>query len=391
MNPLRLLMVDDEAVFLSTIVNRLKKRNIFPKTAESGEACLAVMAEEPFDVVVLDIKMPGISGLDCLPQIKRNYPNTEVILLTGHASTPDGVAGIKAGAFDYLSKPVELDHLLEKIKQAYDKNQRAVEKAREAEFREKVNRQLIITERLASLGTLAMGVAHEINNPLAIIQEWAGWMKSLLEDAGPESPHYKEFDMGLTKIESAIGRAKRITHQLLGMVQQKKDEVHEIQAADIVSDVKQLVNREARNHNVSIIVTPDQNPRFWSDPFRIRQVLLNLVNNALQAMPEGGTITLGAVSDGKDVLIQVRDTGPGVSEENMEKIFDPFFTTKATGEGTGLGLFVSQNIMEKLGGKIEVESQPGHGSLFQIRIPIRAGLKTDSSSTFPSTNEDALP
>ncbi|MDX9788482.1 MAG: response regulator [Desulfobacterales bacterium] len=377
MKSLRLLMVDDEAVFLSTIANRLKKRNIIPETADSGEACLAMMAEQDFDVVVLDVKMPGISGLECLSQIKSKYPHTEVILLTGHASTPDGVTGIKSGAFDYLSKPVELEHLVEKIRQAYDKKQRTVEKTREAEFREKINRQLIVTERLASLGTLATGVAHEINNPLAIIQEWAGWMKSILEDAGPDFPHSKEFNTALNKIELAIGRAKRITHQLLGMVQKADDTVIEIQAADLISDVMQLVNREARNHNISIVFKSEENPSFWSDPFRLRQVLLNLVNNAIQATPNGGVITIGATLDGNDMVLQVQDTGGGIAVENLEKIFDPFFTTKPTGEGTGLGLYVSRKIIEKLGGNITVESKLGQGALFQLRLPIRPELKDE--------------
>jgi two-component system, NtrC family, sensor kinase len=386
MKSIRLLMVDDEVVFLSTLVDRLKRRGITPLTAESGEDGLALMARQPFDVVILDVKMPGLSGLEVLSHIKRDYPHTETILLTGHGSTSDGVAGIKAGAFDYLTKPVEFEHLLEKIKQAFDKGKREEEKAKEAEFREKMDRQLTVTERLASLGTLATGVAHEINNPLAIIQEWAGWMKSILEDIGPDFDRREDFNTALTKIETAVGRAKRITHQLLGMVQKKSETLVEIAAGDLFSDVVQLVNREALNHNITINYTPDEHPiLFWSDPYRLRQILLNLVNNAIHATPAGGAITLNIGLEGDEILFDIRDTGAGIAQENLDKIFEPFFTTKQTGEGTGLGLFVSRRLAENLGGKIEVESRLGDGALFRVRLPVRP-LKKDEVQFSPSVN-----
>jgi two-component system, NtrC family, sensor kinase len=391
MKSLRLLMVDDETVFLNTLVDRLKRRGITPVAAESGEACLALMAQQPFDVVVLDVKMPGLGGLEVLSYIKRDYPQTEVIFLTGHGSTADGVAGIKAGAFDYLTKPVEFLHLLEKIKQAFDKRKRAEEKAREAEFREKMDRQLTVTERLASLGTLATGVAHEINNPLAIIQEWAGWMKSILEELGTGFPHQEDFNLALTKIETAIGRAKRITHQLLGMAQKETDTLVEISAADLISDAVNLVNGEVLNRNITIQYTPEPHPLiFRSDPYRLRQVLINLLNNAIHATPAGGSITLGATAEGDEVLFQVQDTGTGISPENLEKIFEPFFTTKPTGEGTGLGLFISRRLVEKLGGKIEAESRPGQGALFRIRLPSHPFVKSDVTS-LPTVNGRSLP
>jgi len=382
MRSIRLLLVDDETVFLNTLADRLKKRGMTPLAAESGEACLAVMACQPVDVVVLDVKMPGLSGLEVLTHIKRDHPHTEVIFLTGHGSTADGVAGIKAGAFDYLTKPVEFEHLLEKIKQAFDKQKRAEEKAKEAEFREKMDRQLTATERLASLGTLATGVAHEINNPLAIIQEWAGWLKSILEDMNADFPRREDFNMALTKIETAIGRAKRITHQLLGMVQKGADSPAEISAEDLVSDTVQLVTREALNHNITLVHAPSPQPLvFRSDPHRLRQVLLNLLNNAIQATPAGGVITLSAAIESDEILFCIQDTGPGIAQEDLDKIFEPFFTTKPTGEGTGLGLFVSRRLVEKLGGKIEVESRLGQGALFRVRLPLRPVLKDDVTSS----------
>jgi two-component system NtrC family sensor kinase len=229
MENINLLLVDDENQFRQTVAKRLAKRGAKVRQASSGQECLDSMAEEPVDVVVLDVKMPGMDGIETLHRIKEKHPDTEVIMLTGQASTRDGVDGIKSGAFDYLSKPIELEHLISKIKQAFDKRIREREKQKEQDFRAKMEQQMIATERLASLGTLAAGVAHEINNPLAIIKEAAGWMKSILEkDEIAHMPRKGDFEMALGKIENGVERVRRITHQLLGSVKQTDSTISEV-------------------------------------------------------------------------------------------------------------------------------------------------------------------
>ena len=213
---IRILLVDDEDYFRETLSKRLVKRGLFSAQAASGNDCLSILEKKAMDVVVLDVKMPGMNGIEVLKHIKDHHPKTEVILLTGNATTSDGVEGIKSGAFDYLTKPIELEHLTNKIFQAYEKILSAEAEQKEVEYRKKIEQQMIVTERLASLGTLAAGVAHEINNPLAIIRESTGWMNQLLtKDELKDMPSRSDLEKALDKVEKSVERASRITHQLL--------------------------------------------------------------------------------------------------------------------------------------------------------------------------------
>lgn len=371
MEKVRLLIVDDEDAFRRTVAKRLMKRGIDTKQAVSGEECLEILKKDPVDVVVLDVKMPGMDGIETLHHIKKKHPKTEVIMLTGHATTQDGVDGIKTGAFDYLSKPIELEHLLGKIRQAYEKLVREEEKQKEADFRAKMEQQMIATERLASLGTLAAGVAHEINNPLAIIRESAGWMKSILnKEEFANMPRKPDFEMALGKIEKGVERAKRITLQLLGSVKQTDSTLSEVDLKELVDETVGLLQKEAANKDVEIVRVIDPAIRtIWTDPYKLRQVLINIITNAVHATGPGGKITATLEPVDDRVALTIQDTGQGIPKEHLKKIFEPFFSTKPPGEGTGLGLFVTRSIIEKLGGEMDVESQLGQGTSFCIRLP----------------------
>jgi len=377
MNNIRLLLVDDEDDFRRTIAKRLGKRGIAPEEAGNGEECLAILEKHPMDVVILDVKMPGMDGIETLHHIKEKYPKTEVIMLTGHATTRDGVDGIKKGAFDYLSKPIELEHLLGKIKQAHEKIRREEEKLREAEFRARMEQQLTTTERLASLGTLAAGVAHEINNPLAIIKESAGFMKLILgKEEFADMPRRKDFELALGKIEKGIDRAKRITLQLLGFARKDDSVLAEVNLIELADEAIQLVDREAVNREIEIIrEMAHDKVTIWSDPYKLRQVLINLITNSIHATGSGGKITIILEGMGEEVTLTVKDTGQGIPKENLKRIFEPFFSTKSPGKGTGLGLFVTRNIIEKLGGTIKVESRIGQGSSFSVKLPKYCEIK----------------
>ncbi|MBU0992076.1 MAG: response regulator [Proteobacteria bacterium] len=363
--------MDDEKSFIETIEKRLKKRGFAPYLAESGKKCLEILKDSTIHIVVSDVKMPGIGGIDLLKKIKQDYPAIEVILLTGHANPNDGVEGIKQGAFDYLTKPIELEHLIGKINQAWDKIQRIKEKKEEEAFRERMKKQLIANERLASLGTLSAGVAHEINNPLAIIKESAGWMNTIISGMNLSTvPRLNDLKTAIDKIEKSVERARRITHQLLSSVKKQDTALSEIRLNEFLQETIHLVKRSLPEKNIKMSLdTRHTDGILWTDPYQLRQILINLFTNSARAISNEGWIDLTVADTGDLVSISLKDNGEGIAYENLEKIFEPFFTTRAPGEGTGLGLFITRGIVEKLGGKIEVESQVGEGALFTLVLP----------------------
>ena len=368
---IRLMLVDDEEDFRRTIAKRLKKRGLAPEEAGSGNECLALLEKKAVDIVVLDVKMPGMDGIETLRHIKEKFPETEVILLTGHAVTSDGISGIKAGAFDYLSKPIEFEHLISKIKQAYNKIIREEEKRKDAEFRAGMEQQMIATERLASLGTLSAGVAHEINNPLAIINESVGWMRLILKkDELAEMPRKEDFEKALGKIEKGVDRARRITHQLLETVRKNNSVFTQVDLKELSQEAVELLGQETKNRDIQFFYEMEESAcTIWSDPYQVRQVLINLLTNAAHAIDTGGEITIILKADLDDIILTVRDTGTGIPKENLAKIFEPFFSTKSPGQGTGLGLAAVKAIVEAHSGRVWLRSTPGKGSSFFVSLP----------------------
>jgi signal transduction histidine kinase len=353
------------------LARRLEKRGAVVNQAGDGKAGLVSLAQEPVDVVLLDVKMPGMDGLSVLESIRREHPDTEVILVTGNVNTRDGVDGIKAGAFDYLTKPIKIDQLTAKINQAFDKLTMTQEKMREKRFRAKMEQQLIAADRLAALGALSAGTAHEINNPLAIINEAAGWLRDRVKkNESIPADLYNDLNLVLEKIESSVKRARRITHQMLAFSRQTDSVIKELDLLELASEVVELTRKTASENCIKVTVTSEEKYiRIWSDPYQVRQVLVNLVTNGLQSLGSDGNVDIIIKDNRINAIVVVKDNGPGIPPENIEKIFEPFFTTKPPGEGTGLGLSVSRGIIEKLGGAISVESKLGKGAIFQVMLP----------------------
>lgn len=235
-----------------------------------------------------------------------------------------------------------------------------------------MNEQVIEAGKLASVGELAAGIAHEINNPVAIMVEEAGWVEDLLQDEEcQKAENLHELKRAVRQIQSQGKRCKEITHKLLSFARRTDPKVKEVMLNDLVQEIVALCEQRARYSGVQIktALMPDL-PHIVASPSEMQQVLLNLINNAVDAMEKsGGTIEVTTRLDGQFVVLDVADTGPGIPQANLGRIFDPFFTTKAVGKGTGLGLSICFGIVHKMGGEISVNSTVGVSTVFHIRIP----------------------
>jgi two-component system NtrC family sensor kinase len=242
--------------------------------------------------------------------------------------------------------------------------------------KEMMNEQIIEAGKLASIGELAAGIAHEINNPVAIMVEEAGWIGDLLGDEDfQKGESLDEFKRALTQINTQGKRCKEITQKLLTFARKTDPRVHEIKVNELIEEIVAISEQRARYGNVKIEENLAANlPVLHISPSEFQQVLLNLINNALDAIDkDGGKIDISSRVDGKCVVIDVADTGHGIPKANLPRIFDPFFTTKPVGKGTGLGLFICYGIIKKMGGEISVNSAAGVGTTFHIRIPSQEG------------------
>ncbi len=237
-----------------------------------------------------------------------------------------------------------------------------------------LNDRIRQAEKMALVGRLAAGVAHEINNPLQIIGDQAGYIEELLEEETADSMrNQEECRESATRIRAQVKRASTITHRLLGFSRARETGRRTTDVGSLLRETFSFLEKEAANHRIAMACLVEENlPLADTDPGQLQQVFLNILNNALDAVEDGGRIAVEARHDAGRIVVEFADSGPGLAPASLARLFDPFFTTKERGKGTGLGLSISYSIMQRLGGDIQARNNGKNGAVFTVTLPAKA-------------------
>jgi two-component system NtrC family sensor kinase len=420
----RILVVDDDEQVRVLFADYLGERYSCA-TAADGQEALAHLARETFALVISDVQMPGLGGTELLRKITENFPDTAVVMVSGIGRTQRVLDAVRLGAFDYLVKPCELDVLELTVERALERRallcsarrykldlERRNEELRESKEKlERLQAQMVHSEKMASLGQLAAGVAHELNNPagfifgnMEILKECTSGLERLLKFyetaslSAEESAQVRrikdeiDYENTLDDLCSILADCHDGAERIRDVVQNlrtfsrldeadfKKVDIHEGLDATI-----RLLSRYYTSGEVELYRDYADLPLVDCYAGQLNQVWMNLLANAAHAVKDGGDVRVTTRQEGQMAVVRVSDTGIGIAPEYLKKIFDPFFTTKPVGDGTGLGLSVTYSIIERHGGTITVESHLGVGTTFTVTIPIDAkpgaGKQSDRLST----------
>lgn len=411
----RVMVVDDEPHVRATIVALLEQQGHELSAFANGHDALAAYSQTAFDLVLADVKMPGMGGVELLRQIRAIDQEVPVILMTAYADLDTAVNAIKLGAFDFIIKPFDLDYLLTAIdkgvkfrflcqlEQDYMAHlgKAITEKTRELE---ELHGQVVLSEKMAAIGLLSAGIAHEINNPVAFIASnlasmrkylgrlhdfMAGQTELINSHCASEiiatqerSRQEKKIDLLTTNLfemiaESLEGteRIKKIVGSLKTFARKDENEVGEANLNELVESTLTIVWNEIK-YVASLTREFGDIPTIKCYPSQLNQIIMNLLVNAAHAITEGpGNIIIRTWADNEAVHLQVSDSGCGISPENMTQIFTPFFTTKEVGKGTGLGLSICHDIVDRHHGTIKVDSELGKGTTFTVTLPRHSPLQ----------------
>lgn len=365
----RVLVVDDNSAMRRAMELILRAEFDVTPLESGNRAVEHIRQDNDFDVVSLDLNMPGMSGIETLQVIKELSPTTEVLLVTAFQDLESAKQALKLGAYDYIEKPINKDDYRESIRKGVRRRQKTLESEHAVERLDIVKAQLVHSEKLSAIGQLLAGVVHELNNPLSGIVGYSELL--LMSQASPEKSHKY-----IENIRQCAQLCQNIVQKLLAFSRKQEVKRVHVQIGDILSSTLELVQHEIKKSRVQVVKQLAENiPRTSADYYQIQQVFLNIITNAVQAMQEQdrpGTLTVKSEFDDRFIRINLLDTGPGIPQENLQDIFEPFFTTKPEGKGTGLGLSVCYEIIQEHGGDLYVSSEPGSGSCFVVELPITA-------------------
>ncbi|MBI3182714.1 MAG: response regulator [Myxococcales bacterium] len=386
--PPKVLVVDDDPSTVRLLERYLQADGYQVACASCGSEALERLSQGGISLVVLDVRMPLMNGFEVCRRIRASPSNARipVIFLTAESTDEESeLQGLSVGGDDYLRKPVRHRLLAARVKNLI--------RLADAERDRALLTQLAHSEKLATIGQIAAGTAHEINNPLAFILSNLNTLKGYLSDArevieayrrGMEEGRKAEGELGFSETLEDLGpllgetvegceRVRRIVQQLKTFSREDGEEqLQPVDMAEVVASTLMLTERELSRRAVvekqlspaSICAAPAG---------ALRQVTLNLLMNALQAVRDGDPsrdrIRVATFAKDGQAVLAVSDTGCGIPPEHLQRIFEPFFTTKPVGVGTGMGLAVSINIVRKLGGTIDLQSEVGRGTTVTVRIP----------------------
>jgi signal transduction histidine kinase len=393
----RILVVDDEKSIRLTLREFLVAAGYEVAVAEEAQAAQRLLQDGEFDVIVSDIVLPRMTGVELLRLIRQVSPRVQVILMTGEPTVETASDAVRAGAFDYLFKPISKEAILRsvanaaRIKAVDDERERLAQINREYQERlermvgertralqeamdelTRTQQQLVQQERLKALGQMVSGIAHDFNNVLMPI---VGIPALLLED--PDLLNDRDDVLSMLKTVSAAGQdAREIVRRLREFYRPgEPQEMHAVKVNQVIEQTIALTEpawkaqSEAAGKAIRIVTDMGDVPETPGSEAGLRELLTNLIINAVDAIPKEGTITFRTRREGEWVVMQVADTGAGMTEDVRSHCFEPFYTTKGE-HGTGLGLAMCHGIVKRHGGQIEVTSGIDAGTTFTIRLPL---------------------
>jgi signal transduction histidine kinase len=373
----KILVIDDEKATLAMLRLLLSAYGYSVLTAENGPAGIEVFKKERPPVVLTDIKMPGMDGIQVLQKIKEENRDTEVIMVTGHGDIELAIQSLKFDATDFITKPINNDMLEVALKRVKEKITLKAELRKYTEnleqLVEKKTKKLIKAERLAAVGQTVAGLTHAIKNIAGGLRGGA-----FVLEKGFELNDEKYLRQGWKMVKRNVGRINEMALDLLNYTKDREPEYQLCHPNDPVQEVFNLMLPHASAQSVTLTKDLDIDlPQVWFDPEGIHRCLLNLVTNSIDACTEinctnkGAQIVIRSLKpEGWAVEYQVVDNGCGIDEEVRNKLFQSFFSTKGS-RGTGLGLMITKKIIDEHGGMIEVESEKDKGTIFFIRLPER--------------------
>jgi len=367
----------------------LKRAGYSVFTAADFDSAAQHRAED-LDVAVIDINLPGKSGVHLLQKLQDADVYLPVIMITGEPNLSVIPEIVRAGAYDFIPKPIVKDVLLKAVARAAEKKRLTDEKLRleheiklYAEELEKrvdertaelveTHQRLVTQERIAALGRAAAQVAHEVKNPLAGLLLYSLHLKSKADNFS-ESQTYL-----VDKIVETINHLNSRVEQILGFARPVNLDLRARNVNAIVNDILELLRPQLTAKKIEVRLAMGETAAYaMLDDSAIRGALLNLILNAIEAMPEGGTLSIAVDQTSETLRLQITDTGPGIDEEKAKRIFEPFYTTKA--QGLGLGMPYARKIIDQHGGMISLSSRRGEGTTISITLPAAQREVADAS------------